>query len=104
MKYFSFCTALFFLVIAFACWQDPASSTSTAPAAAPEKMFSHTPGAIDDKLTYIPGERFGKLSGITLEGDLEFLYGEEIKPAVIDLGEGFTVAGYRLFPERRIRY
>lgn len=98
MRYFCFCFTLCLLLITSACRQDAASSTSTEPAAAPEETASETLMPAGDDFTYVPGERFSKLSGTTQEGDLKFLYGERIVPVEIPLGEGFMTAGYRLFP------
>lgn len=72
---------------------DPAPPTSTAPAAAPEKA---APSAND--FTFVPNERFGKLTASTKGSDIPALYGEEAIPTnEIHIGEGEMVSGYLLF-------
>ncbi|TXF90814.1 hypothetical protein FUA23_05075 [Neolewinella aurantiaca] len=87
------------LVTAAACRQNDAPETSPAPAAAPaEASASETTVSVGDDLTYVPEERFGKITGATHEEDLDFLYGDQIAEIEVPIGEGFTTPGYRLFP------
>lgn len=86
------------MVMSSACRTDSASSTSSEPATAPEEAPVAMATSARDYLTYVPGERFGKLTGTTQEGDLAFLYGEQVENIEVYLGEGITVPGYRLFP------
>ncbi len=99
MKYLYFCLSLCLLMATAACRQDGAASTDPAPAAAPENTVAAENTPAEDDFTYVPGERFGKLTGATKEGDLEALYGEQIVPVEIHLGEGFVTYGYRLYPD-----
>lgn len=62
----------------------PASSTSTAPAAAAEK----TKG-IGTAFTYQPDDHFGPIGPLTYAGDLPFLFGStNVRRGDVDLGNG----------------
>jgi hypothetical protein len=101
MRYLCLISTILLLTFTSSCRQETAESTSTTPAAAPEKTTEETTLPMGDDLTYVPGERFGKITGFSEEGDFKFLYGERIVPAEIPIGEGFTTSGYRLFPGTR---
>lgn len=101
MRHLCLTFALCLLMISSACRPDAAPSTSTAPATSPKETPAENIMPATDELSYMPGERFGKITGSTHEGDLKFLYGERILPAKVDIGEGFTTPGYRLFPGTR---
>lgn len=85
--------------------QNPADNVSEpAPAAAPEQEAVSTrvvsvDGISADDRTYVPNERFGKITANTTPEQLVEYYGEEnVKKDSIHLGEGYYLAGYKLFP------
>jgi hypothetical protein len=72
---------------------DPAPSTSPAPAPAPEDA----PAPKED-FTFVPNERFGKITAATKPADVPALYGKEaLATNDIDLGEGMMTSGYLLY-------
>ncbi len=85
--------------------KNPADNVSEpAPAAAPEqkivpaKVVSVDGISADDR-TYVPSERLGKITASTTPEQLVEYYGaENVKKDSIHLGEGYYLAGYKLFP------
>lgn len=71
----------------------PASSPSPAPATAPEE-----PAVPTEDFTFVPNERFGKITAFTKAEEIPALYGEDLLPTnEIDLGEGEMASGYLLY-------
>ncbi len=97
------------LVVLCSCGNDsasttaPAPATDTAPAAAPPEapapaeILSRSVAPAGD-FTFVPNERFGKITATTKPGDIPTLYGNEALPTNdIHLGEGMMTSGYLLY-------
>lgn len=77
---------------------EPAPAASPEPEPVPKKVISVDDISADDR-TFVPSERFGKVTAGTTPEQLIAYYGEEnVKKDSIHLGEGYYLAGYKLFP------
>lgn len=79
----------------------PAPSADTAPAVAPpeapDEILNRSDVPTED-FTFVPNERFGKITASTKPEDIPALYGDEALPTNdIHLGEGMMTSGYLLY-------